>query len=138
MKDKKIKKRWLIVFSVLLILILVVFFAIYLPWKNKAKAPIKENVVQAEKYKEEAKNDLENNDIPSAIDKLEKALELDPNNADNYIDKSAVEYAAGNKDQAEATIKEGLEVDPDNELLKSRLDTLEKGTFDGNEGATRQ
>jgi cytoskeletal protein RodZ len=39
MKDKKIKKRWLIVFSVLLVLALVVFFAIYLPWKHKAKAP---------------------------------------------------------------------------------------------------
>lgn len=133
MKDKKIKKRWLIVFSVLLALTLVVFFAIYLPWKNKAKAPIKENTVQAERYKEEAKDDLEKNDIPAAIDKLEKAVELDPTNSQTYAQKSEAEYASGDKQAAIDTVKEGLEQNPDDELLKSKLDVLEKETFNSSD-----
>ncbi len=133
MKDKKIKKRWLIVFSVLLILILVVFFAIYLPWKNKAKAPIKENIVQAEKYKEEAKTDLEKNDIPAAIDKLEKAVKLDPTNTKTYAEKSEAEYTSGDKQASIDTVKEGLEQNPDDEILKAKLDVLQKEVFNNNE-----
>lgn len=136
MKDKKVRKRWILFFCVLLLLALVIIFAIYLPFKNKAKAPISNNA--SINYATTAKKALDNKDYSAAVDNYDKAIEANPANTENYIDKSAAEYAAGDKEAAKATVEEGLVVDPNNELLKARLDALEKGTFDSNIGAERQ
>lgn len=122
MKDKKIKKRWLIVFSVILILILVAFFVVYLPWKHKAKAPISNNT--SINYSETAKKALDDKDYPVAVENYEKAIAENPTITENYVDKSAAEYAAGDKEAAKATVIEGLVQDPNNELLKARLDVI--------------
>lgn len=49
--------------------------------------------------------------------------------ADYYAKKSEEEYRAGNKNAAIKTVQEGLRQYPNDELLKSKLDILEKDSF---------
>ena len=136
MKDKRVRKRWIFVFCGLLLLVLAVVFAVYLPLKNKTKAPVSDSA--STDYSKTAKQALNDGNYSSAVENYGKAIETNPSNIENYIDKSAAEYAAGDKVSAKATVIEGLVEDPTNELLKARLDALEKNTFDSNIGAERQ
>lgn len=43
MKNKKINKKWLICFAVLALIVAIVIFCIWLPLRNKTKAPVKES-----------------------------------------------------------------------------------------------
>lgn len=129
----KRNKKTVIVSILVVVLLAALVFGVILPYRNKTKAPTAEI-----SYSETAKTALDNKDFPKAVDNYSKAIASDPTDTTNYIDKSTAEYAAGDKEAAKATVIEGLVQDPNNELLKARLDALEKGTFDSNIGAERQ
>lgn len=68
-------------------------------------------------------------DYEGAIKDIERAISLNNKVPDYYNKKSQAEYNLGQKDQAIATTQEGLKNNPDSELLKSRLDILQKSSF---------
>lgn len=128
---------WLIFIGVVLIVAVIVFF-IWLPAKNKTKAPVSENksyldtIFEAPDEAEKAVSDLN-------IKQYETAILADPDNIQNYIDKSSAEFLAGDEQAALETVNQGLTVDPSNELLRGRKDVLEKEYFNNsNLDATRE
>ncbi|OQA03230.1 MAG: Tetratricopeptide repeat protein [bacterium ADurb.Bin400] len=69
----------------------------------------------------------------SAAHNFAKAIEINPNNPDYYNKKSQAEYNLGQKSQAIATVKEGIANNPNDELLRSRLEILEREWFGNQE-----
>jgi len=132
---KQANKRRLIVAVFVVIILAAVSFLIIMPRLNKTKAPTATNPTT---FSKKAKEALDNKDYPEAVENYEKAIEVEPKVTENYVDKSTAEYASGDKEAAKTTVEEGLKQDPNNELLKARLDALEKGTFDSSAEAERQ
>jgi outer membrane protein assembly factor BamD (BamD/ComL family) len=129
----KKNKKTVIVSILVVVLLAILVFCVLLPYRNKTKAPKSEI-----KYSQTAKEALDNKNYSEAVENYEKAIIENPTIPENYVDKSTAEYASGDKEAAKATVIEGLTQDPNNELLKARLEALEKGTFDSNIGAERQ
>lgn len=128
---------WLVFIGIVLIVAVIVFF-VWLPAKNKTKAPVSNNnsyletLFNAPDEAREAVSDL-------TASQYQAAILADPENIQNYIDKSAAEYQAGDKEAALDTVNQGLTVDPSNELLRGRKDVLEKEYFnDSNLDTTRE
>jgi tetratricopeptide (TPR) repeat protein len=136
--DKKnfiIPKRRILIYFIILFVILILVLAdqYFIVRRNKVVAPTENDtsviINQSNELTEKAKNDLDNKDYSSAVDNYNKAIELDPTNSQAYAQKSEAEYASGDKTAAIETVQEGLIQDPDNELLKSKLDVLKKDSF---------
>jgi tetratricopeptide (TPR) repeat protein len=68
-------------------------------------------------------------DYAGAVGDIKQAISLNNKVPDYYNKKSQAEYNLGQKDQALATVQEGLKTNPDSDLLKSRLDILQKSSF---------
>ena len=68
-------------------------------------------------------------DYVGAIKNIEQAISLNNKVPDYYNKKSQAEYNLGQKDQALVTVQEGLKTNPGSDLLKSRLDVLQKSSF---------
>jgi len=71
-------------------------------------------------------------DYSGAIKDIEQAISLNSKVPDYYNKKSQAEYNLGQKGQALVTVQEGLKNNPDSDLLKSRLDILQKSSFNSN------
>lgn len=67
---------------------------------------------------------LDKGDYQNAIKSLEAAIAKNPNNINYYSLKAQAELLAGNNDAAQQTLQSGLKIDPNNELLKSKIDVL--------------
>ncbi len=80
-------------------------------------------------------SDIANKNYDDAISTMNNAIAEDPYTTDYYSMKAEAEYLSGDKTAAIATVNEGLKVDPENELLKSKLDVLEKNTFNNNDAS---
>jgi len=76
-----------------------------------------------------AVKDFENKNYQEAINKLNQAIAINPNNTSYYSLKSEAEYLVGKKEDAKATLEAGIKIDPNNELLNSKLDVLTKDYF---------
>lgn len=139
MKQRNSKIYWLVFIGVVLLLAVAVF-CIWLPYKDKTKAPeSNKNSNTGQETIPDLPNEINKETLKSDIKKYGEAINSDPTNAQNYIDKSGAEYLAGDKDAALETVVQGLEVDPTNELLKSRKDILEKDfSANSNIDATRE
>jgi len=61
-----------------------------------------------------------------AVEDFDQAINLDNKVPDYYNRKSQAQYNLGQKDQAINTLKDGIANNPDSDLLKSRLDILQK------------
>lgn len=72
---------------------------------------------------------LDSKDYESAIHYLGQAIVLNPDNISYYSLKSEAEFLTGKKEDAKVTLEAGLKIDPDNELLNSKLDVLNKEYF---------
>lgn len=72
-----------------------------------------------------------------AISALDEAIKLDPNNVQYYIRKSEAEYLSGDKQAAISTTQQGLAIDPNNQLLLSKLDILQKESFNNQQNDGR-
>lgn len=114
----------MIVSLLVVVLLAALVFCVLLPYRNKTKAPTSQI-----NYSETAKEALDAKNYPVAVDNYGKAIATNPTDTENYAGKSTAEYAAGEKEAAINTIQEGLKQDPNNELLKAKLDVLEKDTF---------
>lgn len=120
-KNKKILIIALIAIFVLAILILFVL----IPIRKKIQAPTRENSAVQRTNNTNSGNQNNNTDYQSIIKDSEKAIQENPKDPENYVSKSEAEYSSGNKEEAIETIEEGLKQDPENELLKSRLDVIQ-------------
>lgn len=73
--------------------------------------------------------DFENKEYEKAVSDLKEAIAVNPSVINYYTLKSEAEILLGRKDDAKATLEAGLKIDPDNELLNSKLDVLNKEYF---------
>ncbi len=78
---------------------------------------------------QQAKKSLDNKDYENAIQSFNKAIAANPHNPDYYSGKSEAEYNLGQKTEALETVKQGLAENPDDDLLKSKLDVMQKDNF---------
>jgi len=67
----------------------------------------------------------------NAVSSFDQAIAIDANNPNYFNRKSQAQYNLGEKDQAIKTVKDGLVSNPNSDLLKSRLDILQKEYFNG-------
>ena len=68
--------------------------------------------------------DFENKEYEKTVSDLAQAIASNPSVINYYTLKSEAEVLLGRKDDAKATLKAGLKIDPDNELLNSKLNSL--------------
>lgn len=150
MNQRNSKIRWLVFVGVVLLIVAIVF-CIWLPIKNKTKAPSSNQNTNIETENNINTNDNDLDDSLKPKDNAEKKdfqnkvadkaaeIENDPNNVQNYIDKSQYEYLLGDNQAALQTVKEGLKIDPNNDLLQNRRDVLLNNNIsNSNEDAPRQ
>lgn len=67
---------------------------------------------------------LNNKNYQAAIDYFAKAIAENPNVTGYYSLKSQAEILAGKTADAKLTLEAGIKIDPENELLNSKLDVL--------------
>lgn len=97
------------------------------------------NVSPTENLYREGAEQLAEKNYSEAIKYFDQAIASDPYEPQYYSDKSAAQYNLGQKDQAIETLKQGSSLNPDSDLLKSKLDVLTKDQFsDPNLEATRE
>jgi len=68
--------------------------------------------------------DFENKEYEKTVSDLAQAIASNPSVITYYTLKSEAEVLLGRKDDAKATLEAGLKIDPDNELLNSKLNSL--------------
>jgi len=68
--------------------------------------------------------DFENKEYEKTVSDLAQAIASNPSVINYYTLKSEAEVLLGRKDDAKATLEAGLRIDPDNELLNSKLNSL--------------
>lgn len=67
---------------------------------------------------------INHGDYNQAIAYFEQAIKENPNEINYYSLKAQAELLAGKKTEAVSTIESGLKIDPNNDLLNSKLDVL--------------
>jgi tetratricopeptide (TPR) repeat protein len=145
-KNRRYKKFIYVIIAVLLIVLIICDY-VFLIRKSKVLAPsssnnkeqaavnessntsTQEKTLTANDYYQSGVSDFIKKDYNSSISNLSKAIELDPKNIDYYKIKSAAENNLGEKDDAISTVKEGLKINPNDQLLLSRVDSLQKKTY---------
>jgi tetratricopeptide (TPR) repeat protein len=80
-------------------------------------------------YFTEGQNFMSEGKWSDAINSFDQAITLDDKNPDYYNRKSQAQYNLNQKQEAIDTINAGLVTNPNSDLLKSRLDILEKDYF---------
>jgi len=96
-------------------------------------------VSQAENLYLQGSKELTSKNYSEAIKYFDQAITSDPYEPLYYSDKSGVQYNLGDKQGAIDTLKQGSSLNPDSDLLKSKLDVLTKDQFsDPNAPATRE
>ena len=65
-----------------------------------------------------------NNDLDGTIMKMNEAIQIDLKNPESYLLKSSAEYKKGLTTEAIQTVEKGLEYNPNDENLKTKLDLL--------------
>jgi len=84
----------------------------------------KQNLPIDQQYAANGADSLNKNDYQMAIDYFSQAIAANPEAISYYSLKSQAEVLAGKDAEAKATLEAGLKVDPNNELLNSKLDVL--------------
>ena len=77
-------------------------------------------------------NDLgteDKNTASPAIDALDQQIQSNPNDPNLYAEKSNILYNSGDKAAALSAVQDGLQANPDSDLLKSKRDILTKDYF---------
>lgn len=93
----------------------------------------------SEKYYQQGTEQLNAKNYSEAIKFFDQAIAGDPYEPQYYSDKSEAQYNSGDKQAAINTLKQGSSLNPDSDLLKSKIDVLSKDQFsDPNAEATRE
>jgi tetratricopeptide (TPR) repeat protein len=80
---------------------------------------------------------MEDKKWSEAVDEMSQAINMDNNNSEYYLKKSEAEYMLGDKEAAINTLNSGLGVDPENQLMKDKLEILTRDSFNEVEGEVR-
>lgn len=86
-------------------------------------------VKSATDYFDEGQAFIASQSWTNAVNSFDQAIALDAKNPDYFNRKSQAQYNLGQKDQAIRTLKDGIVSNPSSDLLKSRLDILQKEYF---------
>lgn len=98
-----------------------------------------QNISPAENLYREGAAQLTQKNYNEAIKYFDQAIASDPYEPQYYSDKSEAQFNLGQKDQAIETLRLGSSLNPDSDLLKSKLDVITKDQFsDPNIEATRE
>jgi tetratricopeptide (TPR) repeat protein len=81
-----------------------------------------------QQYAAKGAESLDKGDYQSAIDYFTKAIAADPSVTNYYSLKAQAEVLAGKSADAKTTLEAGLKIDPENELLNSKLDVLDNAS----------
>jgi tetratricopeptide (TPR) repeat protein len=107
--------------------------------ENKENQIVTENQAQpetaksAEDYYKAGQELMATKSWEEAVVSFSEAIRLDNKNPDFYNRKSQAENNLGQKDKAINTLKEGIANNPNSDLLKSRLDVLQKEWYGNQE-----
>ena len=96
---------------------------------NNTDADEQQNISPTENLYREGAAQLSEKNYSEAIKYFDQAIASDPYQPQYYSDKSGAQYNLGQKDQAIETLKQGSSLNPDSDLLKSKLDVLTKDQF---------
>lgn len=108
------------------------------PSDNSAPTPT-QPVSAAENFYLQGSEALTNKNYTEAIKDFNQAIAADAYEPQYYSDKSEAQFDSGDKQGAIDTLKQGSSLNPDSDLLKSKLDVLTKDQFsDPNAAATRE
>lgn len=88
-----------------------------------------QSLPQDQQYAAKGADSMSKGDYPAAIDFFTKAIAADPSVTNYYSLKAQAEVLAGKSADAKTTLEAGLKIDPENELLNSKLDVLNKDYF---------
>jgi tetratricopeptide (TPR) repeat protein len=80
----------------------------------------------ADEYYNDAQNYMTAQNWSSAISSFDQAIALNQKEPNYYNRKAQAQYNLGQKDQSIATLEVGIENNPNSDLLKSRLDVMQK------------
>ena len=98
-----------------------------------------QNVSAAENIYRQGAEQSTNKNYAEAIKYFDQAITENAYEPRYYSDKSEAQYNLGQKDQAISTLIRGSSLNPDSDLLKSKLDVLMKEQFSNpNIDATRE
>lgn len=122
----RLKNKYLTLTVIIVLIVFILLDYIFILRNSIVVAPVSETQTIANPSFDAGIEKLNNKDYTGAAEEFEKAIVENPSNIDNYTKKSEAEYQAGDKEEAIATVEEGLAQDPENELLKSKLDVLQK------------
>lgn len=86
-------------------------------------------VSQAEGFYLQGSEKLTAKNYAEAIKYFDQAIAADAYEPQYYSDKSEAQYNLGDKQAAIATLKQGSSLNPDSDLLKSKIDILTKDQF---------
>ena len=139
-KATKTKQNKIVIIIALLVLV-VVLLGIFLFWQNKnrtneSSSPSGSSTNTTTSTSSDD-NMTKDEQIEKALDETEAAIAENPKEADNYSQKASLLYMQGDKQGALDVINQGLDVDPNDELLKSKKDTIEREFYNdaSSEGA---
>lgn len=149
MLDKNKRKKWLIGIGAFLIISIIVIVIDYFYLKNH-KSPettqqedqnvitnieqqtpdtdTPETTLTDVEYYNKGKQFLLDKNYNSAIENFDKAITINANQSQYYVDKSAAQYNLGDNNGAIQTINNGLIKNPGNEELLSQLDALNRSS----------
>lgn len=88
-----------------------------------------QNISTTENLYRKGAQELTDKNYDEAIKFFDQAIAENPYEPQYYSDKSEAEYNLGQKDQAITTLKQGSSINPDSDLLKSKIDVLSKDQF---------
>jgi len=98
------------------------------PSDNSAPAPT-QPISKAESFYQQGSEALTNKNYAEAIKDFDQAIAEDPYEPQYFSDKSGAQYNLGDKQGAIDTLRQGSSLNPDSDLLKSKLDVLTKDQF---------
>lgn len=84
---------------------------------------------KADDFYLQGSKELTNKNYSEAIKYFDQAIAENPYEPQYYSDKSGAQYNLGQKNQAIETLKQGSSLNPDSDLLQSKLDVLTKDQF---------
>lgn len=97
-----------------------------------------QNVSPTENLYREGAAQMGEKNYGEAIKYFDQAIAEDPYAPQYYSDKSEAQYNSGDKQGAIDTLKQGSSLNPDSDLLKSKLDVLTKQFDNSNIDTTRE
>ena len=83
----------------------------------------------SEIYQEESNKEIEKNNFKSALNKIDKSLEINPNNANVVNERAYINTKFGQYDEAIKNINTAINLEPENKIFKNNKLEIIKQKF---------